>query len=393
MRNIFKLLSITALLVLAMAACRKEETRTNLHQGTFYTAASPGLSASTTTLVLDSANASTTKAITFTWPSVSFGDNVLVTYTLQLDSVSGNFAKPISVSMASGLSQSYTKAALNDLAQSLGLVPGTAGKLIVRVKADVTQYTGAASTVPSAISNTVTLTITPYSNIPQPKYPVPANLYIVGNATPGGETHGWDNPVPVPDQQFTRIDANTFGIVLQLIGGKQFLLLPKNGDWSHKYAISGTGDPAGGAFEPDAANNMVGPATDGLYKIIVDFVKGTYTITPAVAGAIPVNLFIVGDATPGGDAHGWDNPVPVPSQQFTRISSGEYTLTISLFGGKGYLFLPVNGDWTHKYGGASKTGGALLADNAVPSSNTPSPDVSGTYTIDVNFFSGQYTVK
>jgi len=50
--------------------------------------------------------------------------------------------------------------------------------------------------------------------------------------------------VPVPDQQFTQIDANTFGIVLQLIGGKQFLLLPKNGDWTHKYAITGTADPA-----------------------------------------------------------------------------------------------------------------------------------------------------
>jgi len=392
MRHIFKLLSISAGLLL-FAACKKEETRTTLNQGTFYTTASPGLTTSDTTLVLDSANASTAKAVTFKWPVVSFGNNVTVSYTLQVDSVAGKFAKPVNVSVGSSLSLAYTKVNFNTLAQSLGLITGVAGKLIVRVKADVNQNNGAASTVPGALSNTVTLTVTTYSNNPPPKYPVPANLYIIGNATPGGDTHGWDNPVPVPNQQFTQIDATTFGIVLQLIGGKEFVFLPKNGDWGHKYAIPGTGDPAGGAFEPDAKNNMAGPVADGLYKIIVDFVKGTYTVTPAVAGAIPTNLFIIGNATPGGETHGWDNPVPVPSQQFTRISSGDFSITLPLIGGKAYLFLPLNGDWTHKYGGASKTGGPLLADNGVPGTNTPAPDVSGTYTIDVNFFSGQYTVK
>jgi hypothetical protein len=108
-----------------------------------------------------------------------------------------------------------------------------------------------------------------------------------------------------------------------------------------------------------------------------------------VAGAIPSNLYIVGDATAGA----WNNPVPTPSQQFTQISSGEFVITLPMTGGKSYLFLPVNGSWSHKYGGASKTGGSLLADNAIPSTNTPAPDVSGSYTIDVNFFSGQYTVK
>jgi len=92
----------------------------HLHQGTFYTAASAGLSASTTTLVLDSANASATKAITFSWPVVNFGDNVLVSYTLQLDSVAGNFAKPVSVPLGSGLSQSYTKADFNALPSRWG---------------------------------------------------------------------------------------------------------------------------------------------------------------------------------------------------------------------------------------------------------------------------------
>jgi hypothetical protein len=196
--------------------------------------------------------------------------------------------------------------------------------------------------------------------------------------------------VPVPSQQFTQIDANTFGMVINLVGGQQFLLLPVNGDWSHKYAVTSTNPaPAGGPFVPDAANNMNGPVTSGLYQIIVDFVKGTYAITPAAAGAIPTNLYIVGDATAGG----WANPVPVPSQQFTQTSSGEYKISIPLLSTGSYLFLPLNGDWTNKYGGASATGGPLLYDGAVPGSNTPGPGVAGTYTIDVNFFSNTYKVK
>src|SRR5262249_16161328 len=143
---------------------------------------------------------------------------------------------------------------------------------------------------------------------------------------------------------------------------------------------------------PDAPNNIPGPANDGLYKIVMDFVKGTYTATLLTSSTIPDNLFIVGDATPGGASHGWDNPVPVPQQQFEQISTAEFKITIDLFGGASYLFLPVNGDWGHKYGGASAVGGPLLKDGNVPNSNTPAPAADGTYTITVNFFAMDYKV-
>jgi hypothetical protein len=65
---------------------------------------------------------------------------------------------------------------------------------------------------------------------------------------------------------------------------------------------------------------------------------------------------------------------------------------VNLTAGKSYLFLPENGSWTNKYGGSSATGGTLLANNAVPGSNTPAPATSGSYLIDVNFLTGKYTV-
>ncbi len=226
---------------------------------------------------------------------------------------------------------------------------------------------------------TNTYTVTPFTAT------IPDNLYIVGDATPGG----WNNPVPVPAQQFTRIDAVTFGIVINLTAGNSYLFLPLNGDWGHKY---GGASAAGGTLLADNAvpgSNTPAPAVSGTYQILVNFQTGKYTVTP-YTGTVPIpdNLYIVGDATAGG----WNNPVPVPAQQFTRINLTEFQLTLPLTAGKSYLFLPLNGNWDHKFGGAGATGGTLLADNAVPGSNTPAPAVSGTYKITVNFASNTYSV-
>ncbi|MCC7402242.1 MAG: SusE domain-containing protein [Chitinophagaceae bacterium] len=214
--------------------------------------------------------------------------------------------------------------------------------------------------------------------------PLPSNLYIVGDATPGG----WNNPVPTPAQQFTKINDFTYGIVLNLTAGGSYLLLPVNGDWSHKYGGTQAG---GGTLLADGdvpGSNTPAPATTGLYSIVVNFATNTYTVTP-----VPANLFIVGDATPGG----WANPVPTPSQQFTQATPGVFQLTLPLTGGGSYLFLPVNGDWSHKYGGAtngmSPNGSSLLIDGAVPGSNTPAPSTNGTYTITVSFVSMTYKVQ
>jgi|GEM_PF-125751 len=221
--------------------------------------------------------------------------------------------------------------------------------------------------------------------------PVPANLYIVGDATGGG----WSNPVPVPSQQFTKIDAVSFGIITNLSSTGSYVFLPLNGNWDHKFggATDGT-QPGGGVLLADGAvpgSNTPAPSTSGLYKIIVNFATNSYTVTP-YSGTLPSNLYIVGDATQGG----WTNPVPVPSQQFTQISNAEFKLTVPLTTGKSYLFLPLNGNWDHKYGGATDgtaSGGTpLLADGNVPDSNTPAPAADGTYTIDVNFITNNFTV-
>lgn len=327
---------------------------------------------STQPLVLTVANA-TSKAISFDWNASHYGSNT-INYAIQVDTVGGNFATPQMTKYGDQLTASFTVNELNSIAIAAGVIGGSTKNVVFRV----VSYLGTDYTTPLVYSDPVTINITTF-------IPIPANLYIVGDATP----LGWDNtPALSPTQQFTRIDAVSYGIIINLKAGGSYVFVPVSGDWSHKYG--GTSATGGPLLSDNAVpgSNTPGPATTGTYQIIVNFQTGTYAVTP-YTGTVPDNLYIVGDATPLG----WNNDAGLaPKQKFTRIDAVSYGMIINLKAGGSYLFLPVAGDWSHKYGGASATGGPLLADNAVPGSNTPAPATSGLYKIIVNFQTMTYSV-
>jgi hypothetical protein len=218
---------------------------------------------------------------------------------------------------------------------------------------------------------------------------VPPVLFIIGDATP----LGWNNNSGLaPTQQFTRIDAVSYGIVVNLTAAGSYVFLPEDQNlWTHKY---GGTSATGGTLLADGAvpaANTPAPATSGTYEIIVNFQTETYTVTP-YTGVLPIPpvLFIIGDATPLG----WTNsPGLSPTQQFTQVSLTDFQITVPLTATGSYLFLPEDQNlWTHKYGGTSATGGAILYDGAIPGTNTPPPGVNGNYLIDVDFAAGKYTV-
>jgi hypothetical protein len=326
---------------------------------------------SSSALTLLVANATST-AISFTWNASQYGSDT-INYAIQLDTVGGKFANPQIVKYGSALTAGFL---VNDL-NTAAIAAGVQGGSTKNVEFRVVSYMGTSYTTNLVNSNVITISLTTF-------VPIPPNLYIVGDATPGA----WNNPVPTPSQQFTRLDAVSYGMIIKLTAGGSYLLLPLNGDWGHKY---GGASATGGTLLSDNAvpgSNTPAPATTGMYKIIVNFQTGAYTVTPYTGAAVPANFYIVGDATPGG----WNNPVPTPSQQFTQQDNASFQLTVSLVGSGSYLLLPLNGDWGHKFGGTSVTGGALLADDAVPGSNTPGPTVAGNYKITANFITNNYTV-
>jgi hypothetical protein len=126
-------------------------------------------------------------------------------------------------------------------------------------------------------SNVLKVVVTPYLDVAVP-LPTTGDLFLVGDATAGG----WNNPVPVPSQKFTRTSTTTYEITVPLTGGKEYLILPLNGDWGHKYAVPDktvSGLNAGGDFGFDKNDNFPGPTVSGNYKIVLEFKTGRFTVT------------------------------------------------------------------------------------------------------------------
>lgn len=128
-----------------------------------------------------------------------------------------------------------------------------------------------------------------------------------------------------------------------------------------------------------------------LVSNVLRFTVTPYAIPPKVDPPASGNLFIVGNATPGG----WNNPVPVPSQQFTKLSSTVFQInSLAITGGNSYLLLPVNGDWSTKYGGmgANNTNIPDGDDFRIGGGDLLAPAASGNYKIVVDFQRGKFSL-
>jgi hypothetical protein len=376
MKHLSKLFLAAIGIISIFSACNKNDNLNGVSDLPVYQAgSSPILSSSVTTIAPIVAD-SNKVAVTFSWSDPRYATDASTNkYIIQIDSSGRNFSKAVSTTFIGTLSGSFLNKDINTMILSFGFAFNVAYNVDVRVISSYgnnnEQYT----------SNTLTLKMTPYVIPPKIALPASGNLFLVGDATQGG----WNNPVPVPSQQFGQTDATTFVGVFNLSGGHQYLVLPVNGDWSHKFAISDGSVPStGGSFGYDLSTNFNGPATSGWYKITLDFQHGVFTVVPYLGPSLPNNLYMVGDATPGG----WNNPVPTPSQQFTRLNSVQFQIaSLPIVVGQ-YLFLPVNGDWSNKYAVTDNSIAGLAAGGYFGynfNQNFPGPSLVGNYKIEVNF--------
>ena len=378
MRSIFNLFLFITGATVFLNSCDKAESLPLFANGV-----SPVLTASANTvapLPADSNNV----ALTLSWSNPKYAtDSNSVKYTIEIDTTGRNFSNPYTRIVTGTSGTQFTAKELNNILLGYGYAFGVPVDMDVRVTSSYSNNNERLA------SNILKIKMTPYKVPPKVALPTSNKLFLVGSASQGG----WNNPVPVPNQEFARLDETTWGGVFKINGGMEYLLLPVNGDWSHKYSVSDNsiaGLNQGGNFGYDLAQNIPGPSSGGLYKIIVDFQSGKFIVSP-FTGVLPDSLYIVGDATAGG----WNNPVPVPSQKLTRINSAVYEISISLTGGKQYLLLPVNGDWSHKFSVADNSLAGLAAGGSfgydLPQ-NFPGPATSGVYKITVNFVTGKFTV-
>jgi hypothetical protein len=281
--KIFLLITGSALL---FAACNKVDDLPLYANGS-----SPVLTASAAVVAPPPAD-SNKVVLTLDWTGPKYAsDSATFKYVVEIDSAGKNFAKATTKVITGSKSISFTAKELNDILLGYGYA------FNVPVDMDVRVTSSYANNNERLASNTVRIKMTPYKVPPKVPLPTSGKLFIVGSATQGG----WVNPVPTPAQEFSRIDETTFGGIFQLNGGSEYLLLPVNGDWSNKFSVADNslnGLNGGGNFGFNLAQNFPGPATSGLYKIMIDFQTGKFTVTPYTQQhGLPGSLFIVGNAT------------------------------------------------------------------------------------------------
>lgn len=282
MKNLLKITAIFSLIALIFGSCKKEENQVVFNGGTAPVMAA---TASATALTLLKNNENNVWN-TFSWtnPKYQFSTGVSsqdVTYTIQIDTLGANFKNPNmqEISISKDLSNAITVKAINTAMAKLELVENVPHTLEIRLKSSLANNTAVL------YSNTFKYLLTPYLDVAvtlPADLPTPGSnngdLFLVGNATSGG----WNNPVPVPTQKFTRTSSTTYEITIALSGGNEYLMLPKNGDWGNKYAVvdkTVTGLNLGGEFGANKNDNFPGPSLNGNYKIVVNFKTGKFTVT------------------------------------------------------------------------------------------------------------------
>ena len=281
MKRITNYLLSTLMLAVVFTSCKKEENQIFYEGGT-----APTLTANKTASISVAFANADMEAVKFSWtnPNYKFSTGLSsqdVFYKLEIDTTNAagtanpnfTFSGKQTIGVSKDLSVSITQGQLNDyLLNQLQLVPGMVHYLQIRLIANLVNSNA------TLMSNVIRLSTTPYAIPPKVDPPTSGNLFIVGNATPGD----WNNPVPVPSQQFTKVSTTLYQIDnLPLIGGNFYLLLPVNGDWSAKYGAIG----ANGSNNPDSddfrlgGGDLVAPAASGNYKIVIDFQRGKYILT------------------------------------------------------------------------------------------------------------------
>ncbi len=252
-------------------ACKKVENKVYFEGGT-----APVISANSTSVSLEPGSEND-EAITFKWtnPEYRFTTGISshdVNYTLEIDTVGGNFSSgaKFSTVIAKELSITYTVGQLNTILGNtmlLQLDPRRQYRLEARIISSI------GDAVKIISSNKVTFTCTPFP--PPPKVPVPAtdNLWITGNAVAGG----WTNSPP-DNQKFTKINRTQYELVIDMLGGGGYKLLQEY-DWNSQYHMLDGGTWEGGDFEKKNSDpQFLGPPEAGTYKITVNFQLGRFTV-------------------------------------------------------------------------------------------------------------------
>jgi len=312
MKNIIKSSIPLLMLMGILYGCKKVEVQTILQNGV------PSvLTASQATLVLSATTAADTVE-TFSWAPAQYGFSAAVRYSLQIAKSGTQFAAPKEVSLGNGTTQKYAGADLNQMAILLGLAPGNAGQLEVRVKSSI------SDSIPAIYSNVAALAVTPYLVvINYPSFYVP------------GDYQGWD-PVTAPKISSKADNGVYEGYVYMTASSTKQFKYTSDPDWNHTiygWASSSTaGNNVTGTMNTTGGNLFV--PSSGYYLLQANKNTNTWSGTLTTWG-------LIGDAVP---VTGWNSDLDMSFDATNKV----WTVTTNLT--PGAVKFRANHDWTLNFG-------------------------------------------
>lgn len=342
-------------------SCKKDGANLILTQGSF---TGNALSASAPQVVLTINNDEDT-VLHFQWPAVNYGASTAITYTLQIDKASdtaGGWANARTLPAGNNiLNYAFAGKDLNNLSNSMGLTPGAANPMAIRIVSNINQYNGAASTVPAVYSNTVVVNVTPYG----------LNLYVPG------AYQNWD-PGSAPTIGPVDGRAGLYEGYVNITGaGLQYFKYTSAPDWNH----INYGDGGNGAFNTDGAAAGLSVPDGGYYELTANLNNNTWTATATTWS-------IIGDATPGG----WNNDTQMSYDATNQV----WMVTAHMIQAGSFKFR-ANNAWSIDFG-IDNTGKLVYADNPffgyTAGLNNLSVPSDGDYTIILDLHvPGKYTYQ
>jgi len=365
MKKLIHFGSYLVLAVMMLASCEKIEPLK-----IYNTAGNAFLTASTATIAPAPADSLKT-VLSFAWTDPKYSvDSSTVKYIVEIDSAGRNFSKAAQKVFTGVRTGSFTAKELNEIALGMGFQYNRQYNMEARIISSM------ANNNERKFLNAVALKFTPYVVPPKVTPPSSKALFLVGSATAGG----WNNPVPVPSQQFTRLDSVTYEGTFYMKGGQQYLCLPVNGDWSNKYSVkdnNAIGLNKGGDFGFNLSDNFPGPDKTGMYKIRMDFQSGKFSITMVQEYGL---LWVA------GDYQGW-NPGSAPQIASVK-KDGDHEGYVYVKPGGSYEFkLTSQNDWAGTNFGDG--GGGNLSSSG---GNLKFPGAGGFFRINANTGTNKFTI-
>ncbi|MEW4924876.1 SusE domain-containing protein [Algibacter sp. 2305UL17-15] len=230
-----------------------------------------------TDIVLDPVNTNN-PAVTFNWTEADYGQQVPVTYQIEVasDEMFSNSATAATVN--SGNTVTLSASEVNVAAGNVGLPPFAWNMLYARVTSSV----GTENGLPVA-SNSISFNVFPYFNYTFKDY------YLVGNGVAPGWSNDNNNPPLFRDGNnpniyyYTGYFTNSDGD----FGNGRFKILETRGSWQPQWGVSDdegddvlktSGSIAGNPETQDGDPGRFGVAADGYYQFSINFSSKTYTM-------------------------------------------------------------------------------------------------------------------